>query len=128
MKKLLIALAILVLSLPVVASAEVSKVEWGSSYWFRVTPGLYEVGKGKDIEPGTYDVRLDGGDDTLTLTFSEELTPEGELDLNFFYSYRISVFSKQWGGGSHPVILLPLFGYLLVEGRGCRLYPVDTGY
>ena len=128
MKKFLIALLLSSILLPIASSAEVSKVEWGKSYWFRVTPGLYEVGKGKDIEPGTYDVRLDVGGEVLTITFSEELTDEGLPNLDYFYSYRISVFSKQWGGGSHPVILMPSFGYLLIEGQNCRLYPVASGY
>ena len=128
MKRFAIALMLVSLLLPVIATAEVSKVEWGSSYWFLVTPGLYEVGEGKDIEPGTYDVRFGGGDEKLTLTFSELLTDDGSPDLNFFYSYRISVFSNQWGGGSHPVILMPSFGYLLIEGQSCRLYPVEFGY
>lgn len=128
MKKFIIALLLFSLLLPIVASAEVSKIERGGSYWLRITPGLYEIGKGKDIEPGTYDVRLDGGEEALTISFSEQLTDDGLPDLDYFYSYRISVFSKQWSGGSHPVILMPSFGFLLVAGQDCRLYPVNTGY
>lgn len=128
MKKVFIVLMLLSLLIPVTASAEVSKIEWGNSYWFRITPGLYEIGKGKDIEPGTYDVRFDGGDDALTITFSETLADDGAPDLELFYSFRISTFSKQWGGGSHPVIVLPLYGFLLIEGQDCRFYPVKSGY
>lgn len=127
MKKVLCLLLVLALLLPACAiAAEVEKVTMGSSTWYVVQLGLYEIGV--DIPSGTYDVRAGSGEETLTLSFSELLDNENKPDLSFFYSWQISVISRKWAGGCHPVIMFTSFGYFLVEGKSCRLYPVETGY
>lgn len=126
MKKYLSLLLVLALLLPAACVAEVEKVTIGLSTYYRVDPGLYEIGV--DIPSGTYDVRANASDDPLILTFSELLDAEGKPDLSFFYSWQISAFSRKWKGGCHPVIMFTSFGYFLVEGKSCTLYPVETGY
>lgn len=126
MKKLLSLVLALALLLPAVAMAEVQVMGFGSSVWYVLQPGMYETGK--EIPSGAYDVRYsEVGDGPLILTYSDLLT-DGKPDLNFFYSYTISVDTKKWTGGAHPVIIVDNGGYLLVEGRVCRLYPVKIGY
>ena len=126
MKKYLALLLVLALLLPAACVAEVEKVTIGLSTYYRVDPGLYEIGV--DIPSGTYDVRADASDDPLTLSFSELLDFEDKPDLSYYYSWQISVMSRKWAGGCHPVIMFTSFGYFLVEGKSCRLYPVETGY
>lgn len=126
MKKLLSLLLVLLVLASSLALADVEKVMVGLSYHYRLTPGLYEIGV--DIPAGTYDVRADAGEDPLVLSFSELLDFEDKPDLSYYYSWQISAFSKKWAGGCHPVIMFTSFGYLLVEGKNCRLYPVETGY
>ena len=102
------------------------KLEVGSTTVYKLEPGLYCVGD--DIPGGTYDVRYGDGDQPVKLTYSDMLSSDGKPDLNFFYSYTISAETQEWTGGAHPVIMLNSYGYLLIEGRSCRLYPVEMGY
>lgn len=137
MKKLMILFLVLALLLPAAAMAEAQEqlpgsyaqpeiVELYSSVWYRLEPGLYHIGD--TIPGGAYDVRYsDAGDGPLILTYSDLLTA-GKPDLDFFYSYTISVDTRKWTGGAHPVIIVDNGGFLLVEGRSCRLYPVQIGY
>ena len=126
MKKILSLLLVLSLLLPACCFAEVEKVTVGGSVFYRLEPGLYEIGV--DIPAGTYDVRAEAGDVPLILSFSELLDFNDQPDLSYFYSWQISVLSKKWAGGCHPVVMFTSFGYFLVQGKSCRLYPVETGY
>lgn len=126
MKKLLSVLLALVLFLPAAAVADVEIMGFGSSVWYVLQPGQYEIGK--DIPAGTYDVRCSAEDDALVLTFSQMLDENGDLDMSWFYSFQITVSAGQWKGGCHPVIYMPSYGYLTVQGPRCRLYPVALGY
>lgn len=111
------------------SSAAYSKAERngsGISLNYKLEPGLYQIGD--EIPGGTYDVRYSDTDEPFILTYSDVLGADGKPDLDFFYSYKLSFSTHKWHGGAHPVIMLDSAGYLLVEGRSCRLYPVEMGY
>ena len=111
------------------SSAVYSKAEKqgsGLSLSYKLKPGLYRIGD--EIPGGTYDVRYSDIDEPFTLTYSDVLGADGKPDLDFFFSYKLSFSTHKWQGGAHPVIMVDSAGYLLVEGRSCSLWPVDSGY
>ena len=87
-----------------------------------LSPGIYEVGK--DIPRGHYDVRFVNMNSIAGISYSDRLTEDGKLDLDWLYSYSL-LYTAQWNQGMYAVITLPDGGYLEVEYSTLAFYPED---
>ena len=96
-----------------------------SADYIDLAPGRYEIGTKNGIPAGNYDIRFNGLDQSITISYSIRLLEDGSLDMSHFYSFSFSYSSSQnwWSAGGFSVVLE--FGYLDVSGSSCRLWPED---
>lgn len=111
MKKLLALLLILLLMAPGAMAA---------NDYIDLEPGLYKVGE--DVPTGKYDIRFNGLDREVTISFSEELK-DGLPDLSKQFAFTFTFTSEQnwWNIGGFLVTLY--HGYLQIESSPVRMWP-----
>ena len=88
--------------------------------FFDLEPGVYEVGK--DFQSGNYDIRFNGLDQSVTISYSYELDDSGMPDLtnDNSFSFTFESASSWWNIGGFLVKLFP--GSLRIENCRCRLW------
>ena len=113
MRKALCALLLLML---LCAPARASAV----GEYIELEPGLYKTGE--DIPSGKYDLRFNGLDQYIVVSYSYALNDEGRPDLeeDHSFSFRFDSPSGWWNPGGFLVTLFN--GYLLIENSPCRLW------
>lgn len=96
-----------------------------STEYIDLIPGTYVIGADKDIPMGSYDIRFNGLNQMITVSYSDTLLEDGSLDLTQQYSFTFTFRSSQnwWNIGGFVVRLYP--GYLTISGSPCRLWPED---
>lgn len=111
MKKLLALLLILLLMAPGAMAA---------NDYIDLEPGLYVVGE--DIPLGKYDLRFNGLDQEVKVSFSFTLK-DGLPDLSNEHAFTFTFTSEQnwWNVGGFLVTLFS--GYLQIESSPVRLWP-----
>lgn len=87
--------------------------------YYDLEPGLYEIGK--DIPSGKYDIRFNGLNQELTISYSWVLKNGlPDLSVSQAFSFTFSSFSNWWNIGGFVVTLFP--GYIQIENSPCRLW------
>lgn len=105
-------------SVVAVADQQYFNLKYGDS--FDLEPGIYEVGK--DFQAGKYDIRFNGLDEYITVSFSVELNENRLPDLTneHSFSFTFNSGSNWWNIGGFVVTLFP--GYFLIENSPCRMW------
>ena len=119
MKKLFILFLCLGLVIGFSALADQQRSFKGGDF-IELEPGVYEVGK--DFPSGKYDIRFNGLDQYITVSYSYKLDENGLPDLTDeqSFSFTFSSATNWWNIGGFVVTLFP--GYLQIENSPCRMW------